>query len=379
MPRAETLLQRRNFGLQLSFQEAPEAQGRGAALEIKSVLPNASFTVASVKIEADGALALMPAPSQHPMDEVLKNPSLRDYIQIKLAPMVAAALKAKGITEFVGKSVTATGKSESHLYLAFPAFAVTTVTVEKVEDVQMEVQTPLYLQRLREARDNQARYTLLVSLEFNETLLAAAKRADEATVIELVQWSWFGGPQEASKGGNGVTWAAYCPTAEPVKQLLERGVPAGVPDASGNTGLHRTYRLEIAELLLKYKAPLEAKNNDGETPLLAQARQADRWLGRPGVVHALLDARANPNATDNAGRTPLMWAAESGLPDLVAALLKKGADPKRKDKDGKTAYDYVAAWPWGMAPGLLTVEGAEQLKRDAEADRVRVEKLLGGN
>ena len=54
---------------------------------------------------------------------------------------------------------------------------------------------------------------------------------------------------------------------------------AQIADTSGNTGLHRTYRPEIAELLLKHKAPTETKNTDGETPLIAQARQADRWLG----------------------------------------------------------------------------------------------------
>ncbi len=385
--------------------------------------PMASFMVALVNPEEDGSLVLIPKTRVHsatearPTQEILKNPELRDYTQIKLTPSVVAALKAKGITEFVGKSIQASGKSESSLYLAYPAFKVTTITVEKIEDFQIglplvlklieppqpprlstrprltlggespetkveiirQLQGQDLLRQLREAKDGQGRYELLVSPEFNEILLAAAQRGEEATVIELVQWSWFGGPDEAAKGGNGVTWAAYCPTVEPVKALLERGVLAGVADASGNTGLHRTYRGEIAELLLKHKAPTETKNADGETPLIAQARQADRWLGRLGVVQTLLSAGAKPNATDNQGRTPLMWAAKSGLPDFVEALLKKGANPKRKDKGGKTARDYIAAWQWGNAPGFLTVEGAAQLQRDSEADRARVEQLLGGS
>jgi Ankyrin repeats (many copies) len=341
------------------------------------------FLVATATPEANGALVLRAQPSQYALEEVRKNPKLRDYTQVKLTPSVVATLKARGFTEFVGMAIEATGKSETSIYLAFPAFEGTTVTVERPEDILIGIpfqqgQAQDVLRRLREAKDGQGRYPLLISPEFNEALFAAAERGDEATVIELVQWSWFGGPQEATKGGNGVTWAAYCPTAEPVKALLERGVPAGVPDASGNTGLHRTYRGEIAELLLKHKAPTEIKNTDGETPLVAQARQADRWLGRLGVVQALLAAGANPNATDNQGRTPLMWAAKSGLPDFVEALLKKGADTKYKDKAGKTARDYTAAWQWGTAPGLLTVEGAAQLQRDAEADRARVEQLLGG-
>ncbi|WP_395094934.1 hypothetical protein [Armatimonas sp.] len=98
--------------------------------------PDASFTVASVKPETDGSLVLLPPPCPHPMEEIFKNPKLRDYTQIKLAPSVVVALKAKGITAFVGKSLQARGKSESVLYLARPAFEVTTVTVEKFDDIQ---------------------------------------------------------------------------------------------------------------------------------------------------------------------------------------------------------------------------------------------------
>ena len=377
------LQSKRDQGISFSFGKRSQLATRyQLAITAPPTAPDASFTVASTRTEADGSLTLNPPPKDISVDEALKNSELRDYTRIKLMPAVVGALKAKGITELVGTHVAASGKSERSIYLSFPAFEVTTIVVEKLDDLQIQMESikaQSFLKRLHEAKNGQGRYPLLISAEFSEVLLAAARRGDEASVIALVQYSWFGGPEEAVKGGNGVTWAAYCPTAEPVKILLEHSVSASVADASGNTGLHRTYRPEIAELLLKHKAPTEAKNADGETPLLAQSRQADRWLGRVAVVQALLSAGANPNVTDNQGRTPLMWAAKSGLPDLVERLLKSGADPKRKDKDGKTARDYIAAWQWGTAPGLLTVEGAEQLKHDAEADRVRVEELLGGN
>lgn len=360
--------------IQLSFRPQSEPLSRYQLAVTKTPQDEGvSFTVASVQTEKDGALILVPKRPDVRIEDALKNPKLRDYTQVKLTASVVAALKEKGITTFVGRRIHAKGKSEEALYLSRPAFQVTTVTVSTPDDLQLAQD---YLHRLREAHKVGMSYELLIAPEFNEVLLAAADRGDDATVIELVQISWFGGPESAAKGGNAITWAAYCPSAEPVRRLLARNTPPGVADSEGTTGLHRTYREEIARLLLEKGAPVEARNKDGETPLIQQARQCDLWLGHAGVIQALLEHHANPNATDPQGKTALMHVAQRGMVEVVEALLKAGANPKTKDKSGKTAYDYAAPWAWQMAPGFQTEESLKTLEKKANADAERIRELL---
>ena len=66
------------------------------------------------------------------------------------------------------------------------------------------------------------------------------------------------------------------------------------------------------------------------------------------LCEALLKAVADINARTNDGATPLMLAANSAKLRLVKWLIQKGADPLLKDKKGKTAYDYALS-----ADGLM--------------------------
>ena len=52
--------------------------------------------------------------------------------------------------------------------------------------------------------------------------------------------------------------------------------------------------------------------------------------------HSKLDI----NAMDDAGMTPLMWAAYNNNPLVTEFLLSKGADCEEKDKDGMTAMHW---------------------------------------
>jgi len=60
------------------------------------------------------------------------------------------------------------------------------------------------------------------------------------------------------------------------------------------------------------------------------------------AVRILVSAGVNPNAEDQHGRTPLMWAAESGSTDIVKYLLSKGADVNQQNNEGDTALSWAS-------------------------------------
>ena len=64
----------------------------------------------------------------------------------------------------------------------------------------------------------------------------------------------------------------------------------------------------------------------------------------PQAIQAAINQGLDPNAQDNDGLTPLMWAAERNQnPEVTTTLLKAGADVKAADKDGETALMHAAA------------------------------------
>lgn len=64
------------------------------------------------------------------------------------------------------------------------------------------------------------------------------------------------------------------------------------------------------------------------------------------------------NKKDGNGKTPLMYAAESGNPKLVSLLLKKGAYIEDKHDDGRCALHFAAMSPNSKTLKLLVAEGA---------------------
>jgi len=87
----------------------------------------------------------------------------------------------------------------------------------------------------------------------------------------------------------------------------------------------------ITDLLVAAGANVEAVDESGRTPLMAAAR-----LGNEVMLKALLDAKANPNASDKEGWTALHHAVdvEADRDSIVEVLAARGADVNAKLSNG---------------------------------------------
>lgn len=113
---------------------------------------------------------------------------------------------------------------------------------------------------------------------------------------------------------------------------------------AGDTALHiaaAAYRTDTATELVRRGADIDARNRRGAQPIHYAS------VGQPGsatwdppaqasVIDYLLNAGADPNATDKNGVTPLHRAVRTRCAAAVRVLLAHGADPRRTNGSGST-------------------------------------------
>lgn len=93
--------------------------------------------------------------------------------------------------------------------------------------------------------------------------------------------------------------------------------------------------------LLAKGANPNARDNDGNTPLIYAAR-----IGFSEGAELLLAGKASVDLTNRSGETALIKAVQAGDLPTVRLLLSVGANPKKPDTiAGKSAHDYAAANP----------------------------------
>lgn len=131
-------------------------------------------------------------------------------------------------------------------------------------------------------------------------------------------------------------------------------------DENGFTPLHLAaangYR-DMVEFLLTTKAEVNATDNAGSTPLhqaaVAEGNNAD-------LIETLLAHGANVNTVDKLGLTPLHYATLANNVDAVKSLLSHGANPNAKDYEaGDTPLVLAAGRGYKEIAELLLAHGAD--------------------
>jgi hypothetical protein len=88
-----------------------------------------------------------------------------------------------------------------------------------------------------------------------------------------------GGPQAA--GSFPLYQAALLGNPDVVEQLLKSGADVRARARNGNTALHATFDMGIADVLLRYGADINAKNTNGLTPLGNARRVLSHYERQP--------------------------------------------------------------------------------------------------
>ena len=146
--------------------------------------------------------------------------------------------------------------------------------------------------------------TIDVRDSFKHTPLHLAARYGTAELVELLLQNGAEVNAESTDGRTPLHDAVWSNQKISAKHLIDAGADLTArkeTDWNGSTPLHLAVRFadrEIVELLLSAGAPVDAQNEDGETPLDV----AIKHTRKDGVIELLREAKETPK-TDGQGQT----------------------------------------------------------------------------
>jgi len=169
-------------------------------------------------------------------------------------------------------------------------------------------------------------------------------------------------PSEASPA---IVLAARSGDAAAIKAALAVGGKEGV-DAqermSQRTALHfaaENGNAEIVMMLIEAKANPNAQDRTGKTPVTVAAERS-----QAAALKALLAAKGDPNIRDQVQGSPLLWASGLGSPETVGMLLAAGANPNVQDVNGMTPLMWAAGVGKPETVKMLLEKGADAKATD---------------
>ena len=192
------------------------------------------------------------------------------------------------------------------------------------------------------ARDSLGRTTLAIAVsscpDAIELLLASGAKINEQTqfgtpllIAARYQWPFAEGvfSQDVRQ-----TERLSKRQGDAVKILIEKGADPNTRDKAGRNALM------VMSLEPQPDGDAEIRLRARVTRELGQYwRRSDKAVALIGET--LLNAGCDVNATDNNGRTPLIYAVASERSAIVELLLKRGANIKAQDLNGESALDWA--------------------------------------
>ena len=208
--------------------------------------------------------------------------------------------------------------------------------------------TPLHLAALHYADSRQTLELLLAKGGRHDIFVAAATGNIERVTTLLAMRPELS--RRALKGGSTpLHVAARIGKPEVAKLLLDAGANVQARDEEGQTPLHRAClgfrhgQREVVQLLLVKTLAVNVRDNLGRTPLHYAAQY---WGSQTNIPGQLLAKGAAVNARDDRGLTPLHYAVyEAGRTEICELLLSHGADLDAETVAGITPVELARMHP----------------------------------